>query len=62
MRRYNFKLSSINLTPMSINSYDLLLIAADHSKFDYSLIQKKAKLIVDTRGVYEKVFKNVIKA
>ena len=62
MRRYNFKLSSINLTAKSISSYDLLLIAADHSKFDYSLIQKKAKLIVDTRGVYKKVFKNVIKA
>ena len=62
MREYNFKLSSIDLTPQSLKSYDLLLIATDHAKFDYSLIQKNAKLIIDTRGVYLKPLKNVVKA
>ena len=62
MRQYNFNLSSIKLTPHSIKKFDLLLIATDHAKFDYSMIQKNAKLIIDTRGVYSNHFKNVIKA
>jgi len=62
MRKYSFNLSSINLTSQSIKSYDLLLIATDHTKFDYSLIQKNAKLIIDTRGVYLNKFRNVVKA
>ena len=62
MREYNFNLSSVNLTSHSIKSYDLILIATDHTKFDYSLIQKNAKLIIDTRGVYLNQFRNVVKA
>jgi UDP-N-acetyl-D-glucosamine dehydrogenase len=62
MREYSFNLSSIHLTSQSIKSYDLLLIATDHTKFDYSLIQKNAKLIIDTRGVYLNKFRNVVKA
>tara|TARA_B100000787_G_scaffold54847_1_gene39861 strand:+ start:36519 stop:37820 length:1302 start_codon:yes stop_codon:yes gene_type:complete len=62
MRRYNFNLSSKNLTPKSINSYDLILLATDHVKFDYPMIQRNAKLIIDTRGVYLNQFKNVVKA
>ena len=62
MRKYNFDLSSKNLTPQSINSYDFILLATDHAKFDYSMIQRNAKLIVDTRGVYLKKYKNVVKA
>ena len=42
--------------------YDLILITTDHAKFDYSLIQKNAKLIIDTRGVYLNQFRNVVKA
>ncbi|MDB4154461.1 nucleotide sugar dehydrogenase [Candidatus Pelagibacter sp.] len=62
MRRYNFDLSSKNLTPKLINSYDLILLATDHVKFDYPMIQRNAKLIIDTRGVYLNQFKNVVKA
>ena len=62
MREYNFNLTSINLTPQSIKSYDLLLLVTDHAKFDYSMIQKNAKLIIDTRGAYLNRFKNVISA
>lgn len=62
IRKYNLKLKSTNLTPKSINSYDLILLAANHKKFDYSMIQKNAKILVDTRGVYLKRYKNIIKA
>ena len=59
---YTVKLKSINLTANIISNYDLLLLATDHSIFDYDLIQKNAKLIVDTRGVYKKQLSNVVKA
>ena len=62
MRRHTFDLSSIKLTTNSIRSYDLLILATDHEKFDYALIQKNAKLIIDTRGVYPVETKNVISA
>lgn len=62
MRKYPFDLESISLDARAISVYDLVLLATDHSKFDYSLIQKHAQLIVDTRGVYPKPETNVVKA
>jgi UDP-N-acetyl-D-glucosamine dehydrogenase len=61
-RKINFKLSSVKLTSQSIRSYDLIVLATNHEKFNYSMIQKNAKVIIDTRGVYSRQFKNVIKA
>ena len=60
--KLNFKLSSVKLTSQSIRSYDLIIIATNHEKFNYSMVQKNAKIIIDTRGIYSKQFKNVIKA
>jgi UDP-N-acetyl-D-glucosamine dehydrogenase len=62
MRAHHFDLSSIDPTPEKIATYDLLLLATDHDKFDYAVFQKHAKLIIDTRGVYLKSFDNVVKA
>jgi UDP-N-acetyl-D-glucosamine dehydrogenase len=62
IRKYFFDLSSVNLTSNNIAKYDLLLLVTNHDNFDYSLIQKHAKIIIDTRGVYSKYYKNVIKA
>jgi UDP-N-acetyl-D-glucosamine dehydrogenase len=62
MREHHFDLSSIDPTPENIASYDLLLLATDHAKFDYAMFQQNAKLIVDTRGVYLNSFDNVVKA
>lgn len=56
------KLKSIDLTAKIIANYDLLLLATDHTNFDYDLIQKNAMLIVDTRGVFMKKFSNVVQA
>ena len=49
-RKYNFKKDSVDISDEIIKSYDLVLISTDHDQFDYDLIQKNAKLIVDTRG------------
>ena len=52
MRKYNFRLESIDITPEAIRSYDCLIIGANHESFDYDLIRKHARTLVDTRGVY----------
>ncbi len=51
MRRYCFDLKSVPLDAATLASYDLVLLATDHAKFDYRLILEHAPLIVDTRGV-----------
>jgi UDP-N-acetyl-D-glucosamine dehydrogenase len=62
MREHSFDLSSVALTPQSIASYDVVLLATAHSGFNYELIRQYANLIVDTRGVYLERLPNVVKA
>ncbi len=62
MRAHQFDLKSVPLTPESIAAYDALLLATDHNAFDYALIQRHARLIIDTRGVYLDPAQNVVKA
>lgn len=50
VRRHNFELKSVELTPETVASYDCLLIATNHSAFDYAMIAKHARLVVDTRN------------
>lgn len=62
MRKYRFDLESIALDAETIGAYDLVLLATNHAKFDYPLIQKHAQLIIDTRGVFLMPAENVVKA
>lgn len=62
MREHRFDLRSVELSAQNIAGYDLVLLATDHAKFDYELIRKHARLIVDTRGVYLEPFANLVKA
>ena len=62
MREHHFDLSSVTLAPESIASYDCVLLATDHDKFDYDLIRKHAKLVVDSRGKYLQPADNIVKA
>ena len=52
-RKYDFKMKSIELNKDTINSYDLVLLATDHDSFDYDLIEKESKIIIDTRGRFQ---------
>ena len=52
MRKYDFKLHSIVLNEKTLSGFDLVLLATDHDEFDYELISKYSKLLVDTRGRY----------
>ncbi len=57
-RKYNFNLQSVELTKKLLSSVDLVLIATDHSEYDYEWIGKHAPLVVDTRNAMkEKNFK-----
>jgi UDP-N-acetyl-D-glucosamine dehydrogenase len=62
LRRGHFDLKSVALTPTSVAGYDLVLLTTNHDAFDYGLVLKNAKLIVDTRGVYLDPAPNVVKA
>lgn len=58
-------LVSEELTPGYLASLDCVLIATDHSSFDYELIRDHAQLVVDTRNAMAKVggdATNVVKA
>lgn len=62
MREHAFDLRSVQLTPASVASYDALLLATNHDAFDYAMLGRHARLIVDTRGVYLAPAANVVKA
>ncbi len=50
IRKCHFDLSSVELTPETLAAYDCVLLATDHDRFDYDMIGRHARLIVDTRG------------
>jgi UDP-N-acetyl-D-glucosamine dehydrogenase len=49
------ELRSQELTPAFLASQDVLLIATDHTAFDYAAIVKHGKLVVDTRNATKNV-------
>ncbi|HEX9021459.1 MAG TPA: nucleotide sugar dehydrogenase [Nitrospirota bacterium] len=50
LRHYSFDKSSVPLSAGSLSGYDAVVIATDHSDYDYQLIRSHAKLIIDTRN------------
>jgi UDP-N-acetyl-D-glucosamine dehydrogenase len=64
-RHYNFKKQSIELNEENIQKYDALIISTDHDSFDRDKILKFAKLIIDTRNMFNIAgikYKNIYKA
>ncbi|MGH9714415.1 MAG: nucleotide sugar dehydrogenase [Candidatus Acidiferrales bacterium] len=56
MRHYDFShMRSVNLTPEKLANYDCVLVATDHSSYDYEAIVRDAKLVVDTRNATRRV-------
>jgi UDP-N-acetyl-D-glucosamine dehydrogenase len=62
MRQHHFDLKSVPLTAENVAGYDFVVLATNHDAFDYELIARHARLIVDTRGVYLQPAANVVKA
>ncbi len=49
-RKFNFNLKGIDLTKENLSNFDVVILASDHDIFDYELIKRYSKLIIDTRG------------
>ncbi|UCG41805.1 MAG: nucleotide sugar dehydrogenase [candidate division WOR-3 bacterium] len=62
MREHHFDLKSVPLTAASLARFDCVLVATDHKAFDYDLIKRHSRLIVDARGVYKEPAENIVKA
>ena len=55
VRKYNFDMKSVDLTPETLAAYDVVLISTAHSAYDYDFIVKHSKLVVDTRNATQNV-------
>ena len=52
----------VEVTVSEIRKNSLLLIVTDHTLFDYDLIKRTARIVVDTRGIYRDEFDGLVKA
>ena len=57
-REHDLKMKSRKLTAKMIASYDVVLISTAHSEYDYNMIVKNAKLVIDTRNATANVKSN----
>jgi UDP-N-acetyl-D-glucosamine dehydrogenase len=49
-REHDLRMTSVDLTPENVARYDCVVIATDHSQFDYQMLADHAELIIDTRN------------
>jgi len=52
VRKYSFSMDSTELTPETLAAVDCILLATDHSAYDYQFIMEHADLIIDTRNAF----------
>ena len=56
MRHYDYaQMHSVELTAHNLAAYDCVVIATDHSSYDYAAIVESAPLVVDTRNATRRV-------
>lgn len=56
LRHYDYVgMRSVELTPKNLASYDCVLIATDHSSYDYAAIVNGSRLVIDTRNATRRV-------
>lgn len=55
MRKYHFHMESVELTPENLAAFDAVIIATDHSTYDYPAIVRHARLVIDTRNATQAV-------
>src|SRR6202140_5297759 len=59
LRHYNFMgMKSVPLNPQNIGGYDAVIIATDHSSYDYGAVVDAAKLVIDTRNATRRVVRH----
>jgi len=55
MRDYDLGMTSVDISPEALRGYDCVLVATDHSAYDWQLIADHAPLVVDTRNALRDV-------
>lgn len=55
LRKYNFNKKSVKITPSNLKKFDLILLSTDHSYYDYRMILKNSRIIIDTRNGFGKL-------
>ncbi len=56
LRHYNFEgMKSVPIDSKSLGAYDCVLIATDHSCFDYPMIVESSQLVVDARNATRRI-------
>lgn len=51
MRRHDLNMTSTALTPETLAGHDAVVICTHHDAYDWALVARHARLIIDTRGV-----------
>jgi len=54
-RKYDYQMTSVDLTRSGDEFYDAALIITDHENVDYELVIRKAKLVLDTRNIIKRL-------
>lgn len=62
MRKHKRNMESVLLDETTLSTFDCVILSTNHDKFDWELIKKHSKLIVDTRGVYSIDNKKIFRA
>jgi len=59
LRHYNFEgMKSVPIDAKSLGAYDCVLIATDHTSYDYPMIVESSQLVVDTRNATRRIARN----
>jgi UDP-N-acetyl-D-glucosamine dehydrogenase len=59
LRHYNFEgMKSKPIDSKSLAGYDCVLIATDHTAYDYPMIVESSQLVVDTRNATRRIARN----
>ena len=59
MRHYDYaNMRSVDLTAANLSAYDCVVIATDHSSYDYPAIVEAAQLVVDTRNATRRIVRH----
>jgi len=57
-REHDLRMRSVPLSPKTLAGYDAVIVATDHSRYDYDQIVRHARLVVDTRNATLNVKQN----
>jgi UDP-N-acetyl-D-glucosamine dehydrogenase len=56
LRHYNFEgMKSVPIDSKSLATYDCVLIATDHTSYDYPMIVESSQLVIDTRNATRRI-------